>query len=330
MAETADYDPGPWSGYDFKSARATYDAYAGRSYTDAVSKGIVAESLVPEALETDSDSPLVIACDVTGSMGEWPATIFSKLPYLDLEGKEYLGENMQISFAAIGDVYSDRYPLQVQPFVKGKELEASLKKLVIEKGGGGSTQESYDVGALYYARNAKMPNAIKPIFIFIGDEGLYDNLPSDLAESVAKSEVDKRASVEQIIDELKQKFAVYLIRKPYGSDSTNSTSPTDRRIQEQWEKLLGEDHVCILPEAGRVVDVIFGILAKETGKTAYFKKEIEDRQEEKQVKVVMKSLATIHNKSKSLKKLTAGASITKRNSKKKLGDGKKTISLVDD
>jgi hypothetical protein len=43
-----------------------------------------------------------------------------------------------------------------------------------------------------------------------------------------------------------------------------------------------------------VVDVIFGILAKETNKIDYFKDEIEGRQRPDQVDTVYKSLKTIH------------------------------------
>jgi hypothetical protein len=328
MAETADYDPGPWKGYDFKSARASYDSYAGRSYSDAVSKGITVSDLVPTEVETQSEYPLVIACDVTGSMGSWPATIFSKLPYLDIEGKEYLGEGMEISFAAIGDAYSDKYPLQVQPFVKGKELENSLTKLVVEGGGGGTAQESYDLAALYYAKHIKMPNAInKPIFIFIGDEGLYDQLPGELAENYAKAE-NERFSLDRIMGELKEKFSVYVIRKPYGSYTGNAVGAAEERIQKQWEDQLGADHVCSLPDASRVVDVIFGILAKETGKVDYFRKEIADRQEKDKVDVVMKSLNTIHRDKKASKLLgKPQASITRKKGEE--GGGKKAIPLLD-
>src|SRR5688572_23606549 len=136
MSEAGDYDPGPWKGYDFKDARKTYDVHVGRSYDDAKKKKVNVDELVPASIDTDSDYPLVIVCDVTGSMGEWPAVMFSKLPYLDLEGKEYLGPNMKISFAAVGDVYTDKYPLQVRPFAEGTELEKELKSLVIEGNGG--------------------------------------------------------------------------------------------------------------------------------------------------------------------------------------------------
>lgn len=325
MSESGDYDPGPWRGYSFSSARKSYDVHAGRSYDDAKRKGKDPGKMVPKSLTTKSESPLVIACDVTGSMGEWPATIFSKLPYLDLEGQEYLGKGMEISFAAIGDAYCDDYPLQVRPFVKGKGLEASLKELVVEGGGGGQTQESYDLGALYYARNVKMPNAIKPMFIFIGDEGLYDSVSPDQAKDWARTSVEGRMTSKAVLDELKKKFSVYLVRKPYNMSRRDGMSSTDERIHSQWAKYLGEDHIAILPEAGRVVDVIFGIMAKETSRVDYFKDELKGRQRPDQIRKVLKSLNTIHEikGARSIRKLRSGMSITKRS-----GIGKKGKSLL--
>ena len=308
MSESGDFDPGVWTGYDFGAARKSYDVHVGRSYDDAVSSGKSASELLEDRLKTNSESPLVIACDVTGSMGEWPAVIFSKLPYLELEGKEYLGETMEISFAAVGDAYSDNYPLQVRKFAKGKDLEKRLKELVIEGNGGGQTSESYDLAALYYARNVDMPKAIKPIFIFIGDEGLYEHIDKAQAKEWARTDVEGRLSTPQVIKELQAKYSVYLVRKMYGSDSGDGMSGDNRRIGKQWEEYLGADHIAILPKADRVVDVIFGILAKETGRIDYFRKEITDRQTDAQVRTVMKSLHTIHElPNVSRKKLRGGS-----------------------
>lgn len=313
MAETADYDPGDWKGYDFTSARATYDAHAGRSYADAKSKKVDATTLVPDEISTNSTAPLVIVTDHTGSMGDWTATVFSKLPYLDLEGKEYLGDDMEISFAAVGDVNSDDYALQVRPFASGTAFAEELKKLVIEGNGGGQHFESYDVAAAYYARNCRMPNAVKPILVFIGDEGLYDQLIPEHATTWAKIDSTERMHISQIMMELKQKFSVYVVLKPYGSGyKTNNKSDLDQRIEKQWIELLGEDHVCYLADPARVVDSIFGILAKETGRYDYFKKELIGRQKPDQVSAVLKSLHSIHTAPQSMKKLTAGKSITRR------------------
>ncbi|VVB78555.1 Uncharacterised protein [uncultured archaeon] len=315
MSESGDYDPGPWSGYSFSSARARYDDHVGRSYDDAVSAKKSKKDLIERSLETKCESPVVIACDVTGSMGEWPAVIFSKLPYLDLEGKEYLGKGMEISFAAVGDAYCDTYPLQVRPFDCGKNLEKRLKELVIEGGGGGQCSESYDLAALYYSNNVKMPNAIHPLFIFIGDEGLYESIDKGQAKSVVGLDLKQRMNTKEVMDELKRKYSVYLVRKPYEVSSGDGMSSIDKQIYSQWESYLGADHIAILPEAGRVVDVIFGIMAKETRRIEYFEDELKGRQKPGQVKTVLKSLHSIHQVSgDSLPKITDGRSITRKRS----------------
>ena len=334
MAEAGDYEPAKhWGGFDFKSARDSYKDVVKRSYNDAVVADVKPDSLIPECLETQSDAPLAIACDVTASMEDWPVTIFSKLPYLEHEGKEYLGENMEISFCAVGDAYSDKYPLQVQPFVKGAELAASLKKLVHEKGGGGSGEESYELPAAYYSRNCNMPKAIrKPIFIFIGDEGIYSTISSHQMTEWAHADLSK-VSPRSIFDDLKSKFSVYVIRKPYQS-TTNSPSPAETRIQNQWCEFLGDDHVVSLPDPNRVVDVIFGILAKETGRIDYFDKELKDRQGKDKdgaakINVVLRSLHTVH--AKSMKALPARTDRTKSITKRRAGkSGPKSISLLDE
>lgn len=345
MSESGDYTPAPhWAGYDFATAKRTYaDAVVSAGPSIAANLSVDAATLVPNDLSTESEAPLVIAVDVTGSMGEWPAVIFSKLPYLEHEGKEYLGEGLEISFAAIGDYFSDKYPLQVQPFVKGKELTTCLKKLINEQGGGGSSQESYDLAALYYGRKCETPNAIqKPIFIFVGDEGIYsivdDKAATDLCHVDVPADDKKKLTPTRVFGELQEKFSVYIVRKPYGCSGDNSLSSAEIRIQKQWEDLIGPDHVVSLPDPNRVVDVIFGILAKETGRVDYFEKELKDRQGKdkdgkEKISVVMKSLVTVHSVS-SKKKIGGpvkdGKSITRKTSASKSKGNKKSISLLDD
>jgi hypothetical protein len=309
MSESGDYDPGPWKGYDFASARRTYDVHVGRSYDDAVSKKVAPSKLIIPKLVTQSTAPLVIACDVTGSMGDWPATIFSKLPYLDKEGQEYLGKDLAISFAAIGDAYSDNYPLQVRDFAQGKDLEKRLKELIIEGNGGGQTQESYDLAALYYARNCDMPKAVQPIFIYIGDEGLYPSVDKTYAKEWSRVDLEGKMTTKDAIGELQKRFSVYLVRKPYELGRGDIMGDTDKRIYGQWCDYLGEDHIATLPDASRVVDVIFGILAEETSRVPYFLDEIAGRQKPGQVKTALKALETIHAiDGKSAKLLKSGMS----------------------
>ncbi len=318
MSESGDYNPSGWKGHDFTSARRDYRDHAASSFSKAKSKGTTLKDLVPANLRTESENVLAVITDETGSMGEWPATMFSKLPYLEHEAKtEYMGEDVEISWGAIGDAHNnEEYPLQARPFTNGKELAKKLKELVIEGGGGGTTQESYEVAALYYARRVEMPNAVKSILIFIGDESPYNSIDPETAK-LAHVDLQKSIKTSDVFEELKEKFSVYFVQKPYNSErlSDGPLTGTTKRVHEDWAELVGEDHIALLGDPGRVVDVIFGILAKEAGKVKYFKGEIEDRQTPEQVESVYTALRTIHALPKgtpSKRLLNSGKSVTKR------------------
>src|SRR3989338_2920211 len=313
MSESGDFTPASWApAPSFSSARAAYDSHAGRSYSDAVAKGKSRHAVLESKLDTDSASPLVIVSDVTGSMGDATAIMFEKLPYLSNECKEYLGKEAQICFAAVGDANGDTYPLQVRKFTKESGLVKTLKELVIEGGGGGTKQESYELAATYFAHNVDMPKAIHPVLIFIGDESTYDTVSKAQAKDVAGVTLEKDVSTRNMFDSLQRKFSVYFIQRPYSQQGGETMSGDTRQIRTNWEKYIPSDRIVYLPDPRRVVDVIFGLLANETGKKDYFEGELKSRQNANQIKEVLTSLrGTRMMRSETVPKLT-GASITRK------------------
>jgi len=296
MSEAGDYTPKIWKDHDFDDARAHYDKHVGRSYDDAVVKGKTTADVLPKTLSTKSSSPLVIVVDETGSMGEWPKMIFSKLPYLYNEAHdEYLGESTEVSFGAFGDASNtERYPVQARPFAGKKDVSKRLEELVIEGNGGGQMSESSELVALYYARQVEFPNAIqKPIYIFVTDEKCYLDVTPTQALEKCGVKLQSRLPTKEIFEELKEKYSVYLILKPY-SEGGGDSNDCNKTVRNHWLQYVDDDHIAALADPARVVDVIFGILAKETDKIDYFKKEIEDRQDDKQVAIAYKALKTIH------------------------------------
>ncbi|MEK7628567.1 MAG: hypothetical protein AAB421_04080 [Patescibacteria group bacterium] len=301
MSETGDFTPAHWggTGHDFKSAYRAYDAHAGRSYASAKSAGKKLTDMLPKRLSTDSPSPLVMCIDETGSMGEWPKVMFSKLPYLELEGQEYLGKEMEIAWCAFGDALNNEdYPVQARPFTKGTALKERLKEIVLEGKGGGQMSESSELLALYLAHNVAMPHAVRPVCIFVTDEKPWDAVAPDVAEQFAYVKIEKRITAQKIFEELSKKFSVYVILKPYNVGAKDSDA-VNRDVHQTWTTLVGADRVAFLPDPQRVVDVIFGILAKETGRITYFKDELEARQlpdkdGKSKIDTVYKSLKTVH------------------------------------
>ena len=109
--------------------------------------------------------------DVTGSNIDFARVVYDKLPmfYGQIEQKGYL-KDFAISFIAVGDAYTDEYPLQVCDFAKGIELDSWIEKIGLEGAGGGQRMESYELAAYYLYKNAKFKAGSEPIIFFIGDE----------------------------------------------------------------------------------------------------------------------------------------------------------------
>ena len=124
-------------------------------------------------------TPIVVGMDVSESRGDDVETMYDKLPRLI--GKIYergLVPDPTISYCGIGDATCDRAPLQVGQFEAGNQLDAVLsEQMWLEKGGGGTGQESYELTAYFYAHKVVL-NSInkrrkKGYFFFTADESPY-------------------------------------------------------------------------------------------------------------------------------------------------------------
>jgi hypothetical protein len=208
--------------------------------------------------------PLVLAMDVTGSMGNWAKIIYDKAPmaYGQIMLQGYL-KDLAVSFAAIGDILGrgnsrgDEAPLQICDFAQGKALDGWLERIWLEGGGGGQGYESYEMAAYFYARCCDIPAERKGFFFFTGDEGFRKTLPSSHLKQlfgIQSVTLDAR----DIFRELEKKFHVFMIHKPYDDPSE------DRNICASWRKLLGERFI-VLHDPKAVVDVMLGAIAITAG-----------------------------------------------------------------
>ena len=227
-------------------------ADSGRSYSTGSARTFSGttqadSTVVPDKttkLSTDVKHPVVVALDVTGSMGDSARIMYDKMPMFwgQIEQQGYLTDPA-LSFCCVGDVFSDRAPLQVTPFEKAKAIHPWLKKLWLEGGGGGTMQESYDMAAAFYVNQCDIPNAVKPFFFFIGDEGYYpktDGFPNDV-----------------VFQGLMEKFEVFHIHWPYcGGRYTQQ----DEAIVAQWRTLMAERFL-LLPDPKAIVDTMLGLIA---------------------------------------------------------------------
>jgi len=253
-----------------------------RSYGGTTQKGLPPP--VGRSVATDSPTPLVVAVDVTGSMGEWPKIIFEKLPVLYNEAKLHLPD-VAISFSAIGDANIDAYPLQVCDFKKGKPLEADINGLCPEGGGGGGIKESYELCAYFYARHCATPRSKRALFVFCGDEGFYERIKVGTLKKMVGDTVARDVDSFDAFRDLRKSFETYMLRVPYTADAEK-----DQFIHDQWVRALGAQNVLRMEDPKRIVDCIIGLAAILAEEGDSFSQRLAIRQTAEQVQQVMRTL----------------------------------------
>lgn len=279
--------PGSYNWGSAKGAYANIGSKAAtkgpRTYASSSKLGKLVDPM-GKVIESDSETPLVIAVDVTGSMQSWPGEIFDRLPLLYQTLAKYR-PGMEISFCAIGDAHTDQFPLQVNSFGKDLDLEDHLKALCAEGGGGGQAMESYELFGYFMQNRCKMPKAKSPFLIIFGDEGFYPDINPDQVEGYIGDKLQGAIDSKAMWHDLMQKFNIYMLHKEYEGGVQQ-----DKKIVEQWADVLGRERIVPLYDEQRAVDVAMGIIARYWGQFGDFKQNLNSRQDSGGQKSVMASL----------------------------------------
>ncbi|MCR5185872.1 MAG: hypothetical protein K6D97_01995 [Clostridia bacterium] len=262
-------------------------------------------------LKSKTKSPIVVVLDVTGSNIEFARVVYDKLPmfYGQIEQKRYL-KDFDISFIAVGDAYTDRYPLQVCDFAKGIELDSWIEKLVLEGNGGGQRMESYELAAYYLYKNTKFKAGSEPIIFFIGDEKPYPTVNKDQANSFG---IECKEGGIKAFDLLRKKVGdnVFMLLNRYCG------SRFENEITRCWENLLAPEHVIKIEEEKAIVDLMLGIISMVSSARTLetYKIDMKGRgQTQDRIETVSKSLEGL---STALVPVKVSGSITKTSSGKK-------------
>ena len=159
---------------------------AGRSREEVFSRGLragmdprllsngVRESR--DSLDNPNATPLIVALDVTGSMG-MIAEAIARQGLRTLFEEVYARQPVpdpHVMFMGVGDAACDSAPLQVSQFEADIRIAEQLVDLWLEGGGGGNNSESYTLpwlfAALHTATDAWSKRGRKGYLFTIGDE----------------------------------------------------------------------------------------------------------------------------------------------------------------
>lgn len=185
---------------------------------------------------------IVFALDVTGSMGEIPRLMATQqLPVFMKTLLDCQIPDPQLLFMAVGDAISDHAPLQVGQYESTAELmDQWLTWTYLEGGGGGTGEESYELGLYFLAMHTEMDCMVKRKkrgYLFMtGDEVPYPSLSKHVVETVIGDKLDEDLTCEEIVAEVQKSFIPFFIIP----DQARA-----KRCERRWRDLFGDHVLCL-------------------------------------------------------------------------------------
>ena len=161
---------------------------------------------------------------------------------------------------------SDNAPLQVGQFESTAELmDQWLTWSYLEGGGGGSGQESYELGLYFLAMHCEMDCMVKRKkrgYLFMtGDEMPYPTLSKHVVEGIIGDKLDEDLTCEEIVAEVQKSFVPFFIIPDHARAN---------RCERCWRDLLG-DHVICLESPVDVCFVTAGAMLLNEGRVSSIK-----------------------------------------------------------
>lgn len=247
---------GSWTSKDF----ATYSTSRGLTYdvsTGAIdSRGLTAQSMyrsrslneslnphlvVRECCDSEehpNSFPVILALDVTGSMGATAVEVASKLNVIMTDLYKSL-QDVEFMIMGIGDFYCDDAPLQVSQFESDIRIAEQLEKVWFEGGGGGNNYESYTAAWAFAVEHTKLDcwnRGRKGLLITIGDEPLNPYIDRSRWE-MEVGPTQLTLETKDLYPIVSEKYDVYHIHVDHGGDYYGKTA------QASFANVIGKDHV---------------------------------------------------------------------------------------
>lgn len=225
---------GSWTRSDFSNhARSTglvFDAInnvtSAASVQDVFKRYSLDEELSPykvmrECRDTEEHPatvPVILALDVTGSMGEAATEIAKSLN--KIMENVLSGENdVEFCVMGIGDLAYDNAPIQMSQFESDIRIAEHMDKVYFEFGGGGNSYESYTAAWYMGARHTDLDcwkRGKKGIIITIGDETMNPYLSRHRLEAVTGDTLQGDINTPDLYEEASQKYDIYHIFADHG------------------------------------------------------------------------------------------------------------------
>lgn len=181
-----------------------------------------------DCAEHPQSIPVILALDVTGSMGPAAAEVARKMN--EVMTRLY-GEVKDVEFMVmgIGDLAYDRAPIQISQFESDIRIAEQLDLVYMEYGGGGNLFESYTAAwymANYHTKLDCWKRGKRGLIITMGDEPLNPYLPKDPLAKATGDDLQADVETAQLYPEVLKKYDIYHLHVRH------------RAIDRHWEGVV--------------------------------------------------------------------------------------------
>lgn len=186
--------------------------------------------------------PVILALDVTGSMGSAAEAVAKQLGEI-MEKLYNEVKDVEFMTMAIGDLSYDAAPIQASQFESDIRIAEQLEKIYFEGGGGGNGWESYTAAwyfGLYHTKLDCWKRGKKGIIITMGDEPLNPYLPKlPLGKTLGRN-LEADVETSKLYEEVLTKFDVYHLGV---NDRRTSFTWHKNKIEKSFGKLLEKNYI---------------------------------------------------------------------------------------
>ena len=181
--------------------------------------------------------PVILALDVTGSMGDTAVQVAKNINTVMTEMYSRL-KDVEFMIMGIGDLAYDDSPIQISQFESDVRIVEQMDQVYFEFGGGGNSYESYTAAWYMGARHCSLDawkRGRKGIIITLGDEELNPYLPKSGLRAVTGDDLQDDIDTKDLWVEASTKFDIYHINVEHRNYAPSS-------IERTWKEYLDDQH----------------------------------------------------------------------------------------
>lgn len=202
-------------------------------------KGVTRECRDSE--EHPGTLPVILALDVTGSMGEAAKEVASKLNQI-MSTIFDSRKDVEFLIMGIGDLYCDHCPIQASQFESDIRIAEQLDLLYFEGGGGGNDWESYTSAwwfGLHHTDLDCWKRGAKGVIITIGDEEINPCLQCSKLNLALSDHEQEDVRTDLLYGQASEKFDIHHIHVSHDFGSKRR----EASAVESFSEVIGAEHV---------------------------------------------------------------------------------------